>query len=74
MAGATLGAHVVGTSMGARSRVWATSLGALVGTAPLLTLGIDEPYLPLVGIALGWIPQAALATGGFNLGVSRKHE
>jgi hypothetical protein len=34
----------------------------------LLTLGIGMPDLPLVVIALGWIPQAALTTGGFNPG------
>ncbi len=72
MGGAALGAHLVGRSMGGRSPLWATTLGALVGTAPLLALGIDEPYMPLFGIALGWIPQAALATGGFN--VAESHE
>jgi hypothetical protein len=66
-AGSTLGAHLVGTRMGGRSPLWATTLGALVGTSPLIALGIDEPYMPLIGIALGWIPQAALATGGFNM-------
>ena len=65
--GATIGAHAVGTSMGAKAPVWATALGALVGTAPLMALGVDEPYMPLFGIALGWIPQGALATGGFNV-------
>ena len=72
MGGATLGAHLVGRSMGGRSPLWATTLGALVGTAPLLALGIDEPYMPLFGLALGWIPQAALATGGFNMAESRR--
>ena len=65
--GATIGAHAVGTSMGAKAPVWATALGALVGTAPLMALGVDEPYLPLFGLALGWIPQGALAAGGFNI-------
>lgn len=69
--GATLGAHLVGTAMGGRSPVWATALGAVVGTTPLLVLGIDEPYLPLIGVALGWIPQAALATAGFRMGETR---
>lgn len=67
-AGATIGAHVVGTRMGGRSALWATAAGALVGTAPLIALGVDEPYLPLFGFVLGWIPQAALATIGFRLG------
>jgi hypothetical protein len=70
-AGATLGAHWVGTSLGGKSPLWATALGSLVGTVPLAALGIDEPYLPLFGIVLGWIPQAALATGGFNMAESR---
>lgn len=70
-AGATVGAHAVGRSLGGKSPLWATSLGALVGTAPLIALGVDEPYLPLFGIALGWIPQAALAAGGFVLGDPR---
>ena len=70
-AGATLGAHLVGTSMGGKSPLWATSLGALLGTVPLMALGVDEPYLPLFGLALGWIPQGALAAGGFNIGESR---
>lgn len=65
--GATIGAHAVGTSMGAKAPVWATALGALVGTTPLMALGIDEPWLPLYGLLLGWIPQGALATGGFNM-------
>ena len=66
-AGATLGAHLVGTRMGGRSPLWATALGSLVGTVPLAALGIDEPYLPLFGILLGWIPQGALAAGGFTM-------
>ena len=70
VAGETMGAHVVGTSMGGKSPLWATTIGALVGTAPLLALGIDEPYLPLFGLALGWLPQGALATGGFTMGES----
>lgn len=70
-AGATLGAHWVGTSLGGRSPVWATALGSLVGTVPLAALGVDEPYLPLFGIVLGWIPQAGLAAGGFNMAESR---
>ena len=65
--GATIGAHAVGASMGAKAPVWATALGALVGTTPLIALGLDEPYLPLFGLALGWIPQGAMATGGFNM-------
>jgi hypothetical protein len=65
--GATIGAHAVGTSMGAKAPVWATALGALVGTAPLIALGVDEPYLPLFGLALGWIPQGAMAAGGFAM-------
>ena len=70
-AGATLGAHAVGRRMGGTSPLWATSLGALVGTVPLIALGIDEPYLPLFGVALGWIPQAALAAGGFTMADAR---
>ena len=70
-AGATVGAHVVGRSMGGTSPLWATSLGALIGTVPLIALGVDEPFLPLYGIVLGWIPQAALAAGGFVIGDSR---
>jgi hypothetical protein len=70
-AGATLGAHAVGTSMGGRAPLWATSLGALVGTVPLIAVGVDEPYLPLFGIAIGWLPQGALAAGGFVMGQSR---
>lgn len=70
-AGATLGAHLVGTRMGGRSPLWATALGSLVGTVPLGALGIDEPYLPLFGIVLGWIPQGALAAGGFTMAESR---
>jgi hypothetical protein len=70
-AGATLGAHLLGTSMGGKSPLWATALGAAIGTVPLAALGIDEPYLPLFGIALGWIPQGALAAGGFNMAESR---
>lgn len=69
--GTTLGAHLVGTRMGGDAPLWATSLGGLVGTVPLIALGVDEPYLPLFGLALGWIPQAALATGGFNMAESR---
>jgi hypothetical protein len=69
-AGATLGAHLVGTRMGGRSPLWATAVGALVGTVPLIAMGVDEPYLPLMGIAFGWIPQAALATIGFNIAES----
>jgi hypothetical protein len=72
LAGATLGAHVVGTSMGARSPLWATAVGALIGTVPLVAIGVDEPYLPLMGIALGWIPPAAFSTGGFNVGEARR--
>jgi hypothetical protein len=70
-AGATVGAHWVGTSLGGKSPVWATALGSLIGTVPLAALGVDEPYLPLFGIVLGWIPQAALAAGGFNMAESR---
>ena len=70
-AGATLGAHLVGTRMGGKSPLWATALGSLVGTVPLAALGIDEPYLPLFGIVLGWIPQGALAAGGFSMAESR---
>ena len=70
-AGATIGAHVVGTSLGGKSHVWATALGALLGTVPLAALGVDEPYLPLFGIVLGWIPQAAMAAGGFEMAESR---
>lgn len=70
-AGATFGAHIVGTRLGGRAPIWATSLGGLIGTVPLIALGVDEPYLPLFGIALGWIPQAALATGGFNMAEPR---
>jgi hypothetical protein len=70
-AGATLGAQVVGTSMGGKAPLWATSLGALVGTVPLIALGVDEPYLPLFGLAVGWIPQGALAAGGFTMAQSR---
>jgi hypothetical protein len=69
--GTTLGAHLVGRSMGGRAPLWATSLGGLVGTAPLVALGIDEPFLPLIGLSLGWIPQAALATGGFVMAEPR---
>ncbi len=71
LVGTTLGAHLVGRSMGGTAPLWATSLGGLVGTVPLAALGVDEPYLPLIGIALGWIPQAALATGGFTRGEPR---
>jgi hypothetical protein len=39
-----------------RSRTGRTALQFLAATAPLLVLGIDEPYMPLFGIALGWIP------------------
>lgn len=69
--GTTLGAHLVGRSMGGKAPLWATSLGGLVGTAPLVALGIDEPFLPLIGLSLGWIPQAALATGGFVMAEPR---
>jgi hypothetical protein len=69
--GTTLGAHLVGRSMGGKAPLWATSLGGLVGTAPLIALGIDEPFLPLIGLSLGWIPQAALATGGFVMAEPR---
>ena len=69
--GTTLGAHLVGRSMGGKAPLWATSLGGLVGTLPLIALGVDEPYLPLFGVALGWIPQAALATGGFVMAEPR---
>jgi hypothetical protein len=71
LAGATLGAQIVGSSMGRRSPLWTTAVGALVGTVPLLILGVDEPYLPIIGIALGWIPQAAGATIGFGAGDRR---
>jgi hypothetical protein len=71
LVGTTLGAHVVGTHMGGRAPLWATTLGGLIGSAPLLLGGVDEPYLPLFGIAVGWIPQAAFATGGFNRAESR---
>ena len=57
--------------MGGKAPLWATALGAVVGTTPLLALGIDEPYLPLFGLALGWLPQAALATGGFVMAEPR---
>ena len=70
-AGATLGAQLVGRRMGGKAPLWATSLGALVGTVPLASLGIDEAWLPLYGIALGWIPQAAFATAGFEMGERR---
>lgn len=70
-AGATIGAQTIGRSLGGRSPLWATSLGALVGSAPLIALGVDEPWLPLYGIVLGWIPQAALAAGGFIMAESR---
>jgi len=70
-AGATLGAHWVGSSLGGKSRVWATALGSLVGTVPLAALGVDEPSLPLYGIVIGWIPQAALAAAGFAVAESR---
>ena len=69
--GTTLGAHLVGKRLGGIAPLWATALGGLIGTVPLMALGIDEPYLPLAGIALGWIPQAALATGGFNMAERR---
>lgn len=71
LAGATAGAHLVGNAMGGKSHVAATAIGALIGTAPIAALGIDEPYLPLFGILLGWIPQALLATGGYAVGASR---
>jgi hypothetical protein len=71
LAGSTLGAHLVGTNMGGKAPLWATALGALAGTTPLIALGIDEPYLPLFGVALGWLPQAALATGGFVMAEPR---
>ena len=70
-AGATLGSHVVGRSLGGRAPLWATALGALVGSAPLIALGVDEPYLPLYGLVLGWIPQGALAAGGFIMAEPR---
>ena len=70
-AGSAVGAQLAGTRMGGKSPIWATALGALVGTVPLGALGVDEPYLPLVGFALGWIPQAALAAGGFTMGEPR---
>ena len=70
-AGATIGAHVVGRTLGGNAPLWATSLGALIGSAPLLALGVDEPYLPLYGVVLAWIPQAALAAGGFIMAESR---
>jgi hypothetical protein len=70
-AGATIGAHAVGRSLGGNSPLWSTSLGALIGSVPLIALGVDEPFLPLYGIVLGWIPQAALAAGGFILADSR---
>ena len=57
--------------MGGKAPLWATALGAVVGTTPLLALGIDGPYLPLFGLALGWLPQAALATGGFVMAEPR---
>ncbi|HUQ81788.1 MAG TPA: hypothetical protein VM076_11640 [Gemmatimonadaceae bacterium] len=52
--------------MGGTSPLWATALGALIGTVPRATLGVDEPFLPLYGIVIGWIPQGALATAGFT--------
>jgi hypothetical protein len=70
-AGATIGAHTIGRSLGGRSPLWATSLGALAGSVPLMALGVDEPWLPLYGVVLGWIPQAALAAGGFIMAESR---
>jgi hypothetical protein len=70
-AGATLGAQLVGNAMGGTSPVWATALGALIGTLPLATLGVDEPFLPLYGIILGWIPQGGLATVGYAAGERR---
>lgn len=73
VAGATLGAQLVGRSMGARSPWWATATGALIGTVPLFAvLGVDEPYLPLFGILLGWIPQAAFATIGYEAAATRR--
>ena len=70
-AGATLGAQVVGTNLGGKAPLWATSIGALIGTVPLMALGIDEPFLPLYGLVIGWLPQGALAAGGFVMGQSR---
>ena len=70
-AGATLGAQLVGNAMGGKSPVWATALGALIGTVPLATLGVDEPFLPLYGIVLGWIPEGGLATVGYAAGERR---
>ena len=69
--GTTLGTHLVGRSMGGKAPLWATALGGLAGTAPLVALGVDEPFLPLIGLSLGWIPQAALATGGFVMAEPR---
>ena len=69
--GATLGAHRDGTALAGDCALWAAALGAAVGSVPLAALGIDEPYLPLFGIALGWIPQGALAVGGFTMAESR---
>lgn len=58
--------------MGGQSPLWATAAGAAVGTLPLfLAAGIDEPYLPVMGIILGWIPQAAFATIGYEAAGSR---
>ena len=71
--GATLGAHLVGNSMGGRSPVWATAAGALVGTLPLFVFGgVDEPYLPVFGVILGWIPQGAFATIGYTAADNRR--
>jgi Flp pilus assembly protein protease CpaA len=57
--------------MGGRSPAWATAAGALIGTLPLFAFGgVDEPYLPIFGVVLGWIPQAAFATIGFTAGES----
>lgn len=70
--GATLGAQLVGNSMGGRSPVWATATGALVGTLPLFAFGgVDEPYLPVFGVILGWIPQGAFATIGYTAADNR---
>jgi hypothetical protein len=64
--GAVLAVYLIGRGDGSRGSLAATALGAGVATIPL-ALGRHEPYLPIIGIALGAPAQAAAATLGYQL-------
>jgi hypothetical protein len=65
--GAAAGAQLAGDALVGGGAVWATTLGAAIGTVPLFALGVDEPWTPVYGLVYGWPLQAALATGGYHL-------